>query len=54
MGTSLYILWLFTLNLYLTSGYEGSGYSPLEDDEDAAYARSRYRYGGECFAYTAC
>ncbi|XP_040279725.1 sushi repeat-containing protein SRPX isoform X1 [Bufo bufo] len=44
MGTSLYILWLFALNLYLTSGYEGSGYSPLEDDEDAAYARSRYHY----------
>lgn len=26
----------------------GSGYSPLEDDEDV-YARSRYK--GECFAY---
>lgn len=26
----------------------GSGYSPLEDDEDV-YARNRYK--GECFAY---
>lgn len=45
----------FILNLYFLSCcifllfcILGSGYSPLEDDEDV-YARNRYK--GECFAY---
>ncbi|XP_073472448.1 sushi repeat-containing protein SRPX isoform X1 [Aquarana catesbeiana] len=43
MGALRCMLWLFTLNFYLVYAYEGSGYSPLEDDEDV-YAYSRYRY----------
>ncbi|XP_075445792.1 sushi repeat-containing protein SRPX isoform X4 [Ascaphus truei] len=41
MGTPLYLVFLVTFNSYLTSAYQGSGYSPLEDDEDM-FARNRY------------
>ncbi|KAM4795383.1 sushi repeat-containing protein SRPX isoform 1-T1 [Rhinophrynus dorsalis] len=41
MGIPLCLIFIVTFNLYLASGYEGSGYSPVEDDEDL-YARNRY------------
>ncbi|OCT91704.1 hypothetical protein XELAEV_18014766mg [Xenopus laevis] len=41
MRALLQIIFMVTFHLYLASGYEGSGYSPVEDDEDI-YARNRY------------
>ncbi|KAE8623070.1 hypothetical protein XENTR_v10005479 [Xenopus tropicalis] len=41
MRALLQLIFMVTLHLYLASGYEGSGYSPVEDDEDI-YARNRY------------